>query len=33
LMVLKRGTLPIPYRCLNEGDIAALRGFARTLKA
>ena len=33
LMVLKRGTLPIPYRCLSEGDIAALRGFARTLKA
>ena len=33
LMVLKRGTLPIPYRCLNEGEIAAFRGFARTLKA
>lgn len=33
LMVLKRGTLPIPYRCLNEGDIAAFRGFARTLRA
>lgn len=33
LMVLQRGTLPIPYRCLSEADIAALRGFATTLKA
>lgn len=33
LVVLKRGTLPIPYRCLNEDEIAAFRGFATTLKA
>jgi len=32
LMILKRGTLPIPYRCLNQDDIAAMRGFATTLK-
>lgn len=32
LMVLKRGTLPIPYRCLNQDEISALRGFATTLK-
>ncbi len=33
LMVLKRGTLPIPYRCLSEGEISAFRNFARTLRA
>ncbi|WP_332877301.1 YcxB family protein [Massilia sp. S19_KUP03_FR1] len=33
LVVLQRGTLPIPYRCLSEADIAALRGFATTLRA
>ena len=33
LMLLKRGTLPIPYRCLSQDDIAALRGFATTLRA
>jgi hypothetical protein len=33
LMVLQRGTLPIPYRCLSAADIAALRGFATTLRA
>jgi hypothetical protein len=32
LMILKRGTLPIPYRCLSQDDIAAMRGFARTLR-
>jgi len=32
LMILKRGTLPIPYRCLKPDDIAAMRGFATTLK-
>ena len=32
LMVLQRGTLPIPYRCLSEADIAALRGLAATLR-
>lgn len=33
LMVLQRGTLPIPYRCLNPDEIAALRGFATTLRS
>ena len=33
LMVLKRGTLPIPYRCLQQDEITALRGFATSLKA
>lgn len=33
LMVLKRGTLPIPYRCLQQDEITALRGFATTLRA
>jgi hypothetical protein len=32
LMLLKRGTLPIPYRCLSEGEIAELRTFATTLR-
>jgi hypothetical protein len=32
LMVLQRGTLPIPYRCLQQEEITALRGFATTLK-
>jgi hypothetical protein len=31
LMILHRGTLPIPYRCLNTDEIAALRGFATKL--
>ena len=26
MMVLKRGTLPIPYRCLNEAQRGAMRG-------
>lgn len=33
LMVLKRGTLPIPYRCLQQEEITALRGFAMSLRA
>ena len=33
LMILKRGTLPIPYRCLQQDEITALRGFATSLKA
>ena len=33
LMVLNRGTLPIPYRCLSEGEIAELRTFASTLRS
>jgi hypothetical protein len=32
LMILTRGTLPIPYRCLNPDEIAALRGFATRLR-
>lgn len=28
MMVLKRGTLPIPYRCLNEAQCGAMRGLA-----
>lgn len=32
LMVLKRGTLPIPYRCLHEDEVAALNAFAATLR-
>jgi hypothetical protein len=33
LMILKRGTLPIPYRCLSEGEIAELRTFATSLRS
>lgn len=33
LMMLARGTLPIPYRCLSDADIAALRDFAATRRA
>lgn len=33
LMILTRGTVPIPYRCLNQDEIAALRGFASSLRA
>jgi hypothetical protein len=32
LMILARGTLPIPFRCLNQDDIAAMRGFARAVR-
>lgn len=32
VMVLQRGTLPIPYRCLQPDEISALRSFAQTLK-
>jgi hypothetical protein len=28
MMVLKRGTLPIPFRCLNEAQRGAMRGLA-----
>jgi hypothetical protein len=28
MMVLKRGTLPIPFRCLNQDEIAGMRGIA-----
>jgi len=33
LMVLKRGTLPIPYRCLSTAEISAMRAFAKTLRS
>lgn len=33
LMMLARGTLPIPYRCLSDADIAALRDFAATRRS
>jgi hypothetical protein len=33
LLVLKLGTLPIPYRCLKQDEITALRSFAASLKA
>ena len=32
LMVLKRGTLPIPYRCLAGAQASAMDGFAVTLR-
>lgn len=32
LMVLKRGTLPIPYRCLGEADVAAMERHAKLLR-
>jgi hypothetical protein len=28
MMVLKRGTLPIPYRCLNAKEVDAMKGIA-----
>jgi len=33
MMVLQRGTLPIPFRCLDKGQIAALQGLAEARKA
>ncbi|RJG11194.1 YcxB family protein [Massilia cavernae] len=32
LMVLKRGTLPIPYRCLGKSDVAGMERYAEMLK-
>jgi len=29
MMVLKRGTLPIPFRCLNAAEMQAMRGVAQ----
>jgi hypothetical protein len=29
MMVLKRGTLPIPYRCLNDAQRGAMRMLAQ----
>jgi hypothetical protein len=28
MMVLKRGTLPIPFRCLNAQEVESMRGIA-----
>ncbi|MFP5390796.1 MAG: YcxB family protein [Gammaproteobacteria bacterium] len=33
MMVLQRGTLPIPYRCLDEQQKAVMGSFAETLRA
>ena len=33
LMVLKRGTLPIPFRCLSKGQAEALAGYAIAARA
>lgn len=33
MMVLKRGTLPIPFRCLDQAQAAAMDAYAATLKA
>ncbi len=33
MMVLKRGTLPIPYRCLSRTQTAVMESFAAVLKA
>jgi hypothetical protein len=32
MMVLKRGTLPIPFRCLGKGEIEALRALVSAYK-
>ena len=32
MMVLKRGTLPIPFRCLNTDDRAAMQAYATARK-
>jgi len=33
MLVLKRGTLPIPYRCLSSAQAGAMQAFAATVKA
>jgi hypothetical protein len=33
MLVLKRGTLPIPYRCLDRTQAGAMQAYAATLKA
>lgn len=33
MLVLKHGTLPIPFRCLDSGQLAALRNLAQARKA
>jgi hypothetical protein len=32
MMMLKRGTLPVPMRCLKQGDIEAMRYFSAAVK-
>lgn len=33
MLVLKRGTLPVPFRCLDIAQAGAMDGFAATIKA
>jgi hypothetical protein len=33
MMVLKRGTLPIPFRCLNKEEVSAMRGIVEARAA
>ncbi len=33
MMVLNRGTLPIPFRCLNKDEVSAMRGIAEARAA
>jgi hypothetical protein len=33
MLVLKRGTLPIPYRCIDRSQEAAIEAFSATIKA
>lgn len=33
MMVLKRGTLPIPFRCLNKEEVSTMRGIAEARAA
>ena len=33
MMVLKRGTLPIPFRCLNKDEVSAMRGIVEARAA
>ena len=33
MMVLKRGTLPIPFRCLDRGQMAAMDAYAAVVRA
>jgi hypothetical protein len=33
MMVLKRGTLPIPFRCLNTDEVKAMHGIAEARAA
>jgi hypothetical protein len=33
MLVLQRGTLPIPFRCLDAGQLAVLRRLAESRKA